>query len=102
MAVKSFGVNASGVASIAEGAGPTALFAAVQTAMDDALAVTDIGTITGATAAITAIGAASDDVEAALIAQPITLLIDGALSKAQIFKALDAFKAHLDSNSLYS
>jgi hypothetical protein len=103
MAVKSFQVDAvTGRPTMAEGAGPTALFAAVQTAMDDALAVSGLDAVTGATTAVTAIGTASAAVETALNAHSVTLLVNGTLTKAQIFKALDDVKAHLNTNTLYT
>ncbi len=102
MAVKSFGVNSSGSPVMAEGAGPTALFDAVEAAVAAALAVPDIDTISGATAAITAIGTASAAVETALLAKPVTLLVDGVIAKADIFKTMDAIKAHLNTNNLYT
>ncbi len=101
MAVRSFVMNASGVPDGKEGAGPTALFALVQDAMTTALAVSGLDAVTGATAAVQAIGAASDNVELALTAYPVTLLADATLSKHALFKALDDIKAQINQSTVF-
>lgn len=102
MAVKSFAVGSSGVPVMKEGAGPTALFDAVEAAVAAALLVPAIDADVDAETAVAAIGTASANVETALLEKPITLLIDGALTKAAIFRGLDAIKAHINSCNLYA
>lgn len=103
MAVKSFGVDVGFVASaMREGAGPTALFTAVQDAVAAALLVPAIDADVDSETAVAAIGTASTAVETALLEKDVTLLIDGALTKAQIFRALDQIRAHINSSNLYA
>jgi thioredoxin reductase len=102
MAVKSFGVGSSGVLAMAEGAGPTALFAAVQTAVAAALVVPAIDADVPSETAVAAIGTASTAVETAINAQPVTLLVTSTLTRKQIFDGLDAIKAHINSNNLFA
>lgn len=103
MAVKSFGVDvATGRPTMAEGAGPTALFALVQDAVAAALLVPAIDADVPSETAVAAIGTASTAVETALNAKSVTLLVNGALTKAQIFKALADIRAHIETTNLYA
>jgi hypothetical protein len=102
MAMRSFGVDVSGDKAVTEGALPTALFAAVQTATTDALAVSGLDAVTGATTAVTAIGTASAAVETAVTAKKVTVLINGSLTKAQLAQAFANLLAHVNTCNVYS
>lgn len=103
MTVKSFAVDVVvGTPKITEASGLTALFAAVQTATTDALAVSGLDAVTGATVAVTAIGTASAAVETALNTNKVTVSVNGTVTKAQLFAALDAIKAQINSSNVYA